>query len=302
MGSSPWDLALGGDRSEAVLIPLPTPDEEPIVSLHNVSYSYDDGTEALDGVTMDIWPGDHIALVGSNGSGKTTLAKHLNGLLRPGRGHVHVRGKDAGRESVAFLSRTVGYAFQNPDHQLFCPTVGEEALFGPKNIGFPDAVAAEKADRALKMLSIDHLRDEAPLSLSLGDRRRVSVASVIAMDPAVLVLDEPSTGLDAMEAAELMRALDILNKEGKTIVLITHEMRLVAEHSERVVVMADGHISLDCRTRVAFSELETLRQSGVVPPPVIQLANLLRDFGVSPEVLTADELAEEVARLWGERK
>jgi energy-coupling factor transport system ATP-binding protein len=283
------------------LIPLPTFDEEPIAALRNIDFSYDNGTEALQGVTLDIWRGEHIALVGGNGSGKTTLAKHLNGLLRPSRGRVFVKGKDTAKESVAALSRTVGYAFQNPDHQLFCPTVAEEVLFGPKNLGFAEAEAAEKADRALNMLSIDHLKGKAPLSLSLGDRRRVSVASVIAMDPEVLVLDEPSTGLDAREAAELMRALDGLNREGKTVILITHEMRLVAEHSERVVVMAHGQVSLDCRTRVAFSEPETLRQSGVIPPVAVQLAHRLHEFDVSPEVLTVDELAEEVARVWGAR-
>jgi len=283
------------------LIPCPTADEGPIAAMRNVDFSYDDGTEALHSVTLDVWRGEHIALVGGNGSGKTTIAKLLNGLLRPSRGHVLVKGNDAAKESVAALSRTVGYAFQNPDHQLFCSTVAEEVLFGPKNLGFADAKAVEKADRALSLMSIGHLKDKAPLSLSLGDRRRVSVASVIAMDPEVLVLDEPSTGLDAGEAAELMRALDGLNQEGKTIILITHEMRLVAEHSERVLVMAHGHVVLDCRTRVAFSEPEALHESGLIPPAAIQLAHRLSDFGVSPEVLTVDELAEEVAKVWGAR-
>ncbi len=283
------------------MIPLSANGEVPVAALRNVSFTYDDGTEALRKVTLDIWQGEHIALVGGNGSGKTTLAKHLNGLLRPSTGHVSVRGRDTAKESVAALSRTVGYAFQNPDHQLFCTTVEEEVLFGPRNLGYPDAEAIDRADRALKMLSIDHLRGNAPLSLSLGDRRRVSIASVIAMGPDVLVLDEPSTGLDTREAAELMRALDALNQEGTTVILITHEMRLVAEHSERVVVMDGGRVSLDCRTRVAFSELEVLRDSGLVPPVPVQLAHRLRGLGVSPDVLTVEELADEVARVRGGR-
>lgn len=283
------------------MTPFQATDEAPIASLRNVYFTYDDGTEALRNVTLDIWRGEHIALVGGNGSGKTTLAKHLNGLLRPNKGSVSVRGRDTARESVAALSRTVGYAFQNPDHQLFCPTVEEEVLFGPKNLGFSDAEAADKADGALKMLSIEHLRENAPLSLSLGDRRRVSVASVIAMSPEVLVLDEPSTGLDAREAAELMLAVDTLNQKGTTVILITHEMRLVAEYSERVVVMEGGRISLDCGTRAAFSESEVLRDCGLVPPVPVQLAYRLRDLGVSPDVLTVEELADEVARVRGGR-
>ena len=283
------------------MIPRPDTDEDRLVALRDVDFSYEDGTEALRGVTLDIWRGEHIALVGGNGSGKTTLAKQLNGLLRPKSGKALVRGRDTRNETVAALSKTVGYAFQNPDHQLFCPTVCDEVLFGPRNIGFSEDEAAEKAERAIELMSIGHLKNRAPLSLCLGDRRRVSIASVIAMDPEILVLDEPSAGLDAMESSALMEVIDGLNRDGKTVVLITHEMRLVAEHSERVVVMTLGRVTLDCRTRLAFSDLDALTSSDLKPPAVARLAHMLREHGVSPEVLTVSELAKEIARIWGGR-
>lgn len=280
------------------MIPLPTADEDLLVALRDLDFSYDGKTDALRGVCMDIWRGERIALVGGNGSGKTTLAKHLNGLLKPTGGKATVMGRDTSAETVAALSRMVGYAFQNPDHQLFCSTVGEEILFGPRNIGVDELTARERCERAMDLLSVRHLKDKAPLSLSLGNRRRVSIASVIAMDPEILVLDEPSAGLDATESAELMDVIDGLNRDGKTIILITHEMRLVAEHSDRVVVMANGNVVLDCRTSAVFTDFDTLLAAGLTPPPIAQLAHMLRDHGISSEVLDVKGLVGEISRAW----
>ena len=279
------------------MIPKPSIDDDLLAAFRDVDFTYEDGTEALRGITLDIWKGEHIALVGGNGSGKTTLAKHLNGLLTPTGGTVTVGGFDTCKEPVARLARTVGYVFQNPDHQLFCPTVADEVQFGPRNFGLSDSEIAEKTNRALEFMAIDHLKVEPPMSLSLGDRRRVSIASVIATDPEMIVLDEPFTGLDVKEAEELMRVVNGINREGKTIILITHDMRVVAEHSERVIVLAEGRLTLDCKTRKVFSESRLLRDSGLIPPPVSQLAHRLSEHGVSPETLTVNELAEEIARL-----
>ena len=282
------------------MIPNPSIGDERLASFRNVDFTYEDGTEALSDITLDIWKGQHVALVGGNGSGKTTLAKHLNGLLKPTNGHVIVGGVDTCEKPVAKLARTVGYVFQNPDHQLFRPTVVEEVQFGPRNFGLSDAEVVEKTERAIRMMMLDHLKDAPPMSLSLGDRRRVSIASVIAAEPEMIVLDEPFTGLDAKEAEELMRVVNSINRDGKTIILITHDMRVVAEHSERVIVMAEGRLMLDCKTRMAFTELNLLRESGLLPPPVCQLAHRLREYGVSPEVLTVAELAEEINRVLGD--
>jgi energy-coupling factor transport system ATP-binding protein len=266
------------------------------VRLQNVKFTYESGVEALGGVNLSIDKGEYLAVVGGNGSGKTTLAKHMNGLLRPSSGEVFVMGVRAASRTVAELSRAVGYVFQNPDHQLFCGTVQEEIAFGPANLGLEPGEVQRRADHAVDVMGLSHVRGRPPLSLSLGLRRRVSIASTIAMSPQVLVLDEPTTGLDAREAGDLMSTVRLLNEEGTTIVLITHEMKLVAEHANRVVVMAGGRVVLDSDARGAFSDLSLLRSSKLLPPPVTLLAHRLATVGVSKDVLTPEELAFELAR------
>lgn len=279
------------------MIPLPERDgNHQVLFLRNVKFTYESGVDALKGVTLEVDSGEYIAIVGGNGSGKTTLAKHMNGLLRPSVGQVVVSGGDSSTMTPAQMARVVGYAFQNPDHQLFCGTVQEEVSFGPGNMGLPADEVKRRADSAIEVMGLSEVRDKPPLSLPLGLRRRVSIASVIAMDPKVFVFDEPTTGLDANEADELMAIIRKLNGEGKAVVLITHEMKLVAEHANRVVVMAEGRIVLDSDTRGAFSDIELLRRSKLLPPPVTQLAHKLSQMGVSRDILTPQELVFELTR------
>ena len=272
---------------------------EKIVSAKGLKFTYEGGVEAIRDVNLDIRYGEYIAIVGGNGSGKTTLAKNLNGLLRPTSGSVVVGGKPTSEQKVAALARIVGYAFQNPDHQLFCSSVEEEVRFGPMNLGYPDKVVRDKVEKAIEAMNLEHLRKLPPLSLRLGERRRVSIASVIAMDPQVLVLDEPTTGLDAEESTELMHRLKRLNDEGKTIILITHDMKLVAEHARRVVVMARGRILLDSDPRGAFSDLEILRQSNLEPPAVTQLAHRLATYDIPRDIISPEELVFHLMRARG---
>jgi energy-coupling factor transport system ATP-binding protein len=240
--------------------------------------------------------GEYTAIVGGNGSGKTTLAKHMNGLLRPSSGQILVAGTSAAQKSVSELSRTIGYAFQNPDHQLFSSTVQDEVEFGPTNINLDKVEVKRRADAAIEMMDLEQVRDKPPLSLPLGLRRKVSIASVIAMDPRMLILDEPTTGLDADEAEALMDCVRRMNSEGKTVVLITHEMKLVAEHANRVIVMAEGRIVLDSDPRGTFSDLALLKQSKLLPPPVTLLAHHLAIEDMSRGVFTPEELAFELLR------
>jgi len=276
------------------------PAEERVVSVRNLRYVYEGGIEALRNVNLDISSGEYMALVGGNGSGKTTLAKHFNGLLRPTSGKVFIMGRPAAEMSVAEVSRIVGYAFQNPDHQLFCSTVEEEIAFGPHNLGFAEAPTKERVRYAAETLELEEVLEKPPAALDLGLRRRVSIASVIAMDPKVLILDEPTTGLDADETKALMGIVSGLNKEGRTVVLITHEMKLVSEHANRVVVLLDGRIVLDSDARGAFSDLELLKRCSLLPPPVTRLAHRLAHLGVSREVLSTDEMVFELTRSGGE--
>jgi cobalt transport protein ATP-binding subunit len=269
-------------------------DPEWDVVLDDVMFSYDSGVDALKGVNLRITRGDYVAIIGGNGSGKTTLAKHLNGLLRPNHGTVTIRGSDAAGETVATLSKMVGYVFQNPDHQLFCSSVEEEVAFGPENQGLSPEEIRRRVDEAIAFMGLESLRHKPPLSASLGDRRRISIASVISMAPGILILDEPTTGLDSKETRGLMGCVDKLNRMGTTILLITHEIKLVAEHARRVVVLHDGSVVQDTDARNAFSDLGVLRRCNLLPPPVTLLAHRLAKFGISPTVNTAEALASEI--------
>jgi energy-coupling factor transport system ATP-binding protein len=270
------------------------PSEDKIISVRNLKFAYDGGVEALKGVNLDIRSGEFLAIVGGNGSGKTTLAKNFNGLLRPTSGTVTVAEKPASERTVAQLSRIIGYAFQNPDHQLFCASVKDEVRFGPVNLGYSDDEVNAKAKHAIDAMDLQDLQTQPPHSLRLGERRRVSIASVIAMDPRVIILDEPTTGLDAGETKALMAKVLQLNREGRTVILITHDMRLVAEHASRVVVMSDGRIVLDSDPRGVFADLDLLRNCSLVPPPVMLLAHSLAKYGVPKDIISPQELVMRI--------
>jgi len=263
-----------------------------LISAVNLKYSYEGGIEALRGVSINIEPGEYIAIVGGNGSGKTTLAKKTSGS-------VTVKGRPADEMRVAEIARVIGYAFQNPDHQLFCSTVDEEVRFGPVNLGYSADEVKQKTERAIDAMNLGLLRNEPPFSLRLGERRRVSIASVIAMDPEVMILDEPTTGLDAEESRELMERLGRFNREGKTIILITHDMKLVAECASRVVVMAEGRMLLDSDPRGAFSSLDIIRQSNLAPPAVTQLSHRLSEYGIPEDIISPEELVFHIMRKRG---
>lgn len=276
------------------------PGQRKVISVRNLRFTYEGGAEALRGINLDVYDGEMLAIVGGNGCGKTTFAKTLNGLLRPSNGSVTVDGRNASAMTVAELARSVGYAFQNPDHQLFSSTVEDEVRFGPRNLGYPEPQVAGMVGQAIDAMGLGAIRNLPPLSLRLSDRRRISIASVIAMDPKVLILDEPTSGLDAAETRTLMESVSRLNREGRTIVLITHDMRLVAEYAQRVVVMASGRVLLDSDVSGAFSDLALLRQSSLEPPPVTLLAHRLSERGVPKDIISPQELALRLLMLRGE--
>lgn len=279
------------------MIPRPISGHEgQMVSFRNVKFTYESGVAALKGVNLSINRGEYMAVVGGNGSGKTTLAKQMNGLLRPTSGEVTVLGVQTSMRTISEMARVVGYVFQNPDHQLFCSAVEDEVAFGPTNMGLPESEVKARVDSAIEALGIDGLRGKPPFSLTLGCRRRISIASILAMGPQVLVLDEPTTGLDLRETDELMACIRRLNDDGTTIVLITHDMKLVAEHTNRVVIMSEGRVLLDSDTRGAFSDLGLLRQSKLLPPPVTLLAHRLSQLGVPKNVFTPEEMVFELLR------
>jgi len=214
---------------------------DPVAVAEDIWYTYEDGTPALQGASLTLYRGEMLALLGPNGSGKTTLAKILAGICRPARGRVLVLGQDLALRKVRKrLPTSVGYVFQNPDHQLFCRKVSDEVAYGLINLGVSPQQRQIEVTRALETVGLTQYADKDPLFLGKGQRQRLAVASVLAMGPEILIVDEPTTGQDYRMVASIMALLRDLQQQGKTILVITHDMTLVAEHCQRVVTFRAG--------------------------------------------------------------
>ncbi|MBN2113037.1 MAG: ABC transporter ATP-binding protein [Acidimicrobiia bacterium] len=214
----------------------------PTIAVRGVSFAYPDGRRALDGVDLHIHPGERVALLGPNGAGKTTLVLHLNGILTPQRGTVEVAGIPVVREHFVEVRRRVGIVFQDPDDQVFMPTVREDVAFGPANLGLRGAELEARVEAALTAVGMQERRDRAPHHLSFGERRLVSIATVLAMEPEILVLDEPSANLDPAGRRELA---EVLRRLGLTMLMVTHDLPYALQLCDRAVIMGAGRIAAD---------------------------------------------------------
>ena len=272
---------------------------KPIVRFKDVSFKYERGPTALKGISLQMHLGEFVSIVGQNGAGKTTLAKHMNGLLKPTDGDVIVDGMNTREVSVADLARVTGYVFQNPDHQFFAPSVEEEVAFGPKNLKLGEGEVVERVDEALSTVGLEAMRERHPYTLSRGQRQRLAVASVLAMRPKVVMLDEPTTGQDEVAINQVMLLVDRLRRGGKTVVMITHDMSITTKYAERTIVMRGGEVLLDGPTKEVFSRPEVLSKSSIEVPPISRLAQMLTDFGIPRSVFTVDELCNQVLRIAG---
>jgi energy-coupling factor transport system ATP-binding protein len=261
------------------------------VEVAGLRHAYPGGTEALRGVDLVIEPGETVAIVGQNGSGKTTLAKHLVRILGPSAGAVRVGGEDLAGRTIAEAARMVGFVFQDPDQQLFSRSVAGEVAFGPRNLGVAEADAGRLVERALAAVGLTDRAAENPYDLGLSDRKLVALASVLAMDPVVLVLDEPTTGQDEPGIARVGAIVDAWAAAGRTVVAITHDMEFAALHFRRVVVMRDGLVVADGPPAevLAAANAPLLASTGLEPPPLATLASLVGVGGVPlrPEDLLA---------------
>jgi cobalt/nickel transport system ATP-binding protein len=238
------------------------------IEARGLRFRYPNGVTGLDGVDLSVRHGERVAVLGPNGAGKTTLMLHLNGLLR-GDGDLEVAGIDVGRGDDRALRARVGLVFQDPDDQLFMPTVREDVAFGPLNLGFADPMAL--VERALREVRMEHVADRAPHQLSLGQRRRVAIATVLAMDPALLVLDEPSASLDPRARRELLQMLDRLPQ---TLLVVTHDLPFAAELCERAVVLSGGRIVADGRCLDILRDEELLAAHDLELPAGFDAARL----------------------------
>jgi energy-coupling factor transporter ATP-binding protein EcfA2 len=269
------------------------------ISIHGLRHVYPGGVEAIRGVDLDIAPGESVAIIGQNGSGKTTLVKHLNGLLRPDAGNVAIDGRDIGREPIHELAATVGFVFQNPDDQLFNRTVEREIRFGPHNLRLTTEETGSLVDAALAAIGLDADRMANPYDLNVSSRKLVALGSILATDPSILVLDEPTTGQDGPGVARVGWIVDSLAAADRTVVAITHDMEFAARHFRRVVVMRMGEVVADGPPSDIFqpANVELLASTGLTPPPAARIAARL---GMSVVPADAAELVEAM-RVRAER-
>ncbi|MGN6272029.1 MAG: ABC transporter ATP-binding protein [Protaetiibacter sp.] len=283
-----WDAARSRPRRERI----GAEPGEPVIEARGLGHVYSGGVEALAGVDVTIARGEFVAVLGRNGAGKTTFARHLNGLLRASSGSLRIAGEEVADRPVSEIARHVGYVFQNPDHQIFATTVGEEVAYGLRNQGWEAERIAERVAEVLAQVGMAEFADRHPFTLGKGERQRLAVASVLALEPQVLVIDEPTTGQDWQGARAMMRLVDELNAAGHTIVMITHDMTLVARHARRALVFAGGRLVADDEPTALFSRPEVLEQGRLIAPQITRLAAAL---GCPRPVATVEDFLAE----WG---
>jgi energy-coupling factor transport system ATP-binding protein len=266
------------DLDQSFQPPDPVPSGEPLLEVQDLEYVYEDGTQALRGVNLTLHKGEILALLGTNGSGKTTVAKVLNGIYRPSAGTVRVLGQDISKRAVrSQLPRYVGYVFQNPDHQIFTRKVRDEVAYGLKNLDLLEVERQERISQALEAVGLSDKADEDPLFLGKGQRQRLAVAAILAMRPAIIIVDEPTTGQDYRMVSSIMELLEELHRQGNTVLIISHDMTLVASYCPRAVVLLDGRDVFTGSTRELFADPDLLAATHLRAPQAIRLSLALRE-------------------------
>lgn len=272
--------------------------------LENVLYRYSDGTLALDSVSTNFVKGKRIAILGPNGSGKTTLLLHLNGILRPTSGRVYFEDSplEYTSESLLNLRRRVGYVFQDPNDQLFAPTVKQDVAFGPLNLGLTTEKVKESVNEALEIVGMSEYADKPPHFLSLGQKKRIALAGVLAMRPEVLVMDEPTSNLDPRAAIRILRLLLQLNRKfGLTLILATHDVDTIPLFANKLCILSKGKIVLEGLPGETFSQTELIRSLDLRSPRIAHLFEILRRENHLPIdkqlPLTISEARKEILRL-----
>ena len=260
---------------------------ELLIDIENLEHIYPNGKTAISGINLKVRQGEFLAILGHNGCGKTTLVKHINALLHPTNGKVNVCGMDTTRHSIFEIGKEIGYVFQNPDHQIFTETVFDEVAFSPRLRGVTEAEIKERVTESLHAVGLDGMEKADPFTLLKGDRQRVAVASVLSARPRVIILDEPTTGLDYAGQRRMMDLVKQLNENGHTIIIITHTMWVASEYAHKTAVLDNGKIALYGNTREVFSNESTLESFHLRPPHIVNLSSKM-----GKTLLSVDEMLE----------
>ena len=283
------------------------------ISVKNLNYVYNPGmpgeTVALSDVSFDVADGTILGIIGHTGSGKSTLLQHLNGLIKPTSGEVYIDGEciTDGKTKMTDIRRKVGLVFQYPEYQLFEETVRKDVAFGPKNLGLDEEEQEERVRKAIGLVGLDYeeIKDLSPFELSGGMKRRVAIAGVIAMDPKILILDEPTAGLDPSAHKEILAMVRRIHDEmGIILIFVSHNMADIAEMSDRVLVMSGGKVALEGTPAEVFSQGSRLAEMGLGVPPAREIAELIKSKapGFESEALTADEAAGDIRKYMEETR
>ncbi|MDY6932170.1 MAG: ATP-binding cassette domain-containing protein [Halobacteriota archaeon] len=254
------------------------------IEIDDLSYTYPDGTKALERVSLEIREGDGVALIGPNGAGKSTLMLHLNGIIRCEGGFVKIFDEKISNGNISEIREKVGIVFQDPDDQLFMPTVFDDVAFGPVNLGLKREEVEERVEMALKKVGLSGYEERSPHRLSFGEKKRASFATVLSMDPEILVLDEPTSNLDPRNRSRLIRTISDLRDEGKTILTATHDLDAVPSIADKVFVL-NKKIITGGTTREIFEDVDLLRKINLDVPEVVRLFEVLKCFGYDYEKL-----------------
>ncbi|OGB68773.1 MAG: hypothetical protein A2Y94_07300 [Caldithrix sp. RBG_13_44_9] len=269
-------------------------ERQSIIEITSLSHHYDTSREAVKNVSVTIYSGEIVGIIGKNGAGKTTLVKHLNGLLKPTSGQVIVDGLDTRETSIEQLSRKVGYVFQNPDHQIFSSSVYEEIAFGLLNLGMEKTSMDDRIQHALNLTGLAGKENIHPFNLSKGERQKLAIASVLAIQPRIIVIDEPTTGLDWEGSVAIMEEIVKLKEHGHTLIMITHNTRLAADYIERIIVMKQGTIVRDGSAHSVLSDINFLLEHSLLPPQMVLLGDQLQEYGIPPGMIKVKEMVEFV--------
>ena len=277
------------------------------VNVTDLFYTYPDGTEALKGVNFKVMEGERVAVIGSNGSGKSTLFYHLNGLFSPTKGTVLINEEEITKTNLDKIRMTVGLVFQDPDDQLFAPTVWEDVAFGPRNMGLSKREVAERVNSALNMLHIADLKDKRPDNLSGGQKRLVSIAGVLAMNPEIIVLDEPTSNLDPCTSTAVMHLLvDLSRRMNIALIIATHDVDAVPQYADRIYVMHRGRFVAEGTPEVVFSNASVIRESHLRLPRIARLMEILHKEDnlplKNPYPLTIRGARNEIMRVINDKR